>query len=113
MYFKPHLSSIQIQTSNRWRDFFHWDPRSEQYATTGHLYSAIRRGWEVYQYVVIRTHYFSGGRKTQIYYFDLRNGDHKVTMPVIENPALVRLVYSEQFITMPYSHYETLAATVS
>ena len=90
MFFTPDLTVIQ--TMNPRREFHHWCPQSQDFASTSHLLSAVLRGWQVNSHIIQRTFALRGGRRTHVYYIELRRNRAYMTMPVIENPALIRLI---------------------
>lgn len=100
MFFSPDLDCVcDIQCQ---RDLQHWSPQSEDYASTNHLTSALLQRWQVNNLVIYRTHRFSGGRNTNVYYFELRRGGEYMTMPVVETPPLKRLIMTQPFDLVAY-----------
>jgi hypothetical protein len=111
MFFIPQLNAFSV---NGKREFHHFHPGSELYATVSQLYSAILNGAEVSHHVTRETIHFSGGRRTSVYRFEVRSQKELFTMAVQENPALLRFMLIEPFEVVPYAetmiHAETLFA---
>lgn len=69
----------------------HWNPTSETFAGGDNLLTALSKGWQVEKCTELR-HWFAGLRCVSIFRFDLvRDGD-TMTMPVINNPYVARLI---------------------
>jgi hypothetical protein len=103
MFFSPDVTGVH--TLDTRRDLHHWCPQSERYASGSHLLSALLRGWRANKLVIRRRHHFGGGRSTSIYYFELRQQDRYMTMPVLESPAVIRLLVSNPFEVAHYRHF--------
>jgi len=99
MYFTPTLLDIHL---NPRREFHHWNPKSERFASASHLASAVLQNWMVNSLVIDRTFSFSGGRITHVYYFELRRDGEYMTMPVVQSPALAKLIENKPFEVIPY-----------
>ncbi len=101
-YFKPDIRHIR---NGRLQDIVHhWCPRSQTFASTSHLVSAINSGWQV-NTVVIRKAVTYGARQARqanLYYTELRRDGEYMTMPVVENPALIRLLCVGPFEVVDY-----------
>jgi len=94
MFLQPNPKNYHVQYPNINR---HWSPRSEKYAGGDHLMTAIARGWEIGHSVIREEHWHAGVRLVCVYYFQLRRGDQEITMPVIGNPYVTRMLYMEPF----------------
>ncbi|MEO1664795.1 MAG: hypothetical protein AAFU54_09165 [Chloroflexota bacterium] len=103
MFFTPDLTAIR--TLHPRKEFHYWSPKSEAFASASHLYSAILRGWQTSSHVIQRTYTFGGGRHTHVYYIELRRDRQYMTMPVIENPALIRLLALNSFEVSGYQEH--------
>jgi len=75
----------------------HWSPRSEEFAGADCLVTAMMRGWELSDRVVHETHLHGGARYVNIYHFQMRKGEREITMPVLENPYVTRLLFTSPF----------------
>jgi hypothetical protein len=69
----------------------HWNPESEQFAGGDHLMTALNHGWDVARCVETR-HWFAGMRSVTIYRFELERKGEKMSMPVLTNPYVSRLI---------------------
>lgn len=70
----------------------HWHADSEQYTGGDALYTAIKDGWGVSSVVGFEERWRTGSRGTPIYYFELTRNGETVTMPVIGNPYVRRVI---------------------
>lgn len=73
-------------------DYRHWSPRSQLYASTDALLQYLRNGWELKDRVLVEMCRCESWRYVELYYFVLSLNDERITMPVIANPVVVRLV---------------------
>lgn len=80
----------------------HWHAESERYTGGDALNTALEEGWHINDIVSYKEIRHTGARGTVIYYFDLTRGkDEAVTMPVVGNPYVERLVMLMQFTLVP------------
>ncbi len=102
MFLQPNPKNFHVQYPNINR---HWSPRSEEFAGGDSLLTAIMRGWEVGDTVIKEEHWHAGVRLVSVYRFKLRRGEREITMPVLENPYVTRMLFMEAFevVTMPSS----------
>lgn len=70
----------------------HWHPTSEQFAGADNLITAVNEGWEFDETVILRPHWYAGQRRVDVFYFTLTRNDEQMTMPVINNPYVERLI---------------------
>ena len=71
----------------------HFDPQSESYTGTDSLITALRRGWEMVGTIRREDVLLGRGvRRTSLYHIDLRRGQQKMTMPIVSNPHLLRIL---------------------
>jgi len=70
----------------------HWHAGSELYAGGDALYTALDNGWDIGETVRYDEHWNSGGQCVVVYHFELTRGEAKMTMPVITNPFVRRLL---------------------
>jgi hypothetical protein len=75
-----------------WRMVRHWHVGSEAYAGGDCLLTALNEGWTVSTQVTADEHWHAGTRCVKVYSFELTFGDATVTMPVITNPFVERLI---------------------
>ncbi len=84
----------------RFREFYpnhidvsrHWCPRSQSYAGVDALLSYLESGWKIQGDISTDHHQFGEARRVTVYYFILTKMDKRITMPVLHNPVLDRLL---------------------
>lgn len=111
MFFAPTLNSFRHIDTNR--EAHHWCPKSEAFASASHLFWAVTNGWRTYSVVIRQRYYFAGARSTSIYFFELRRDHEIMTMPVQENPALLRLLYTEPYVVVTREDADTLSRAIT
>ncbi len=79
----------------------HWHADSERYTGGDALYTAIQDGWQVSPEVGFEERWRVGARGTPIYYFQLTRNGETVTMPVIGNPYVRRVIRAIQAELVP------------
>jgi hypothetical protein len=72
--------------------YHHWDTQSKAYAGGDQLATAVFLGWKLPDAVFVERHWLSEGRHVLVYHFKLTRGSESMTMPVINNPYVSRLV---------------------
>lgn len=70
----------------------HWCPLSQPYAGVDALLSFLNSGWTIVDDIGCDEHWFGGVRRILVYQFVLANEDRVITMPVLCNPVLDRLL---------------------
>jgi hypothetical protein len=70
----------------------HWHEGSEKYAGGDALFTALDNGWEIEDTVVYEEHWSSGAQCVVVFQFHLTNGSDSMTMPVITNPFVQRIL---------------------
>ncbi|MBZ0292372.1 MAG: hypothetical protein K8L99_07365 [Anaerolineae bacterium] len=70
----------------------HWCPLSQPYAGVDALLSFLNGGWTMEDAIACDEHWLGGNRRILVYYFVLTNQEDVVTMPVLCNPVLDRLL---------------------
>ena len=87
---------INHKTTNHHVDYLdveqHWSPKSEKYAGGDGLVTALDRGWEISGDVRREEKQYAGLRTVTIYHVPLVRGDETMTMPVLHNPYVNRLL---------------------
>ncbi len=86
----------------------HWSPISEKFAGGDALITALRCSWKVHGPVFQQDYWQSGSRQVTIYYVDLRNDEGAMTMPVIINPYVRRLLRMLDVQILPIEEREAL-----
>lgn len=88
---------LNVTTTNYHVQYFsfakHWCPRSEKFSGVDALLTAMDRGWQVSEVVYLEEHWHAGSRRVAIYHFSLKRDSDNMTMPVIHNPALDRVLH--------------------
>ena len=79
----------------------HWHAESERYTGGDALNTALDEGWSFNDVVGFQEIHHMGARGTVIYHFELTRDEETVTMPVIGNPYVDRLVMLMQFKLVP------------
>ncbi|MBZ0291488.1 MAG: hypothetical protein K8L99_02875 [Anaerolineae bacterium] len=80
------------QTKTEAPDCRHWCPQSQAIAPADVLLGHLRSGWQLSNRVLVEVHWFGRDRRTELFYFTLTAGSHRVCMPVLSNPVVLRLV---------------------
>jgi hypothetical protein len=75
-----------------WRIVRHWHAASEKYAGGDCLLTAINNGWNIIPPVLAEAHWRAGSRCVMVYHFTLERRGETMTMPVITNPFVERLI---------------------
>jgi hypothetical protein len=88
-----YLTNMQMYYTDTPR---HWCPHSEQFTGADSLITALRHGWALCRQVYREEFLLQGSRHTTIYFFELRRNGEIITMPVVGNPFVVRLVAAQR-----------------
>lgn len=97
-----------IEPTNIYMDLDrYWHGGSQEYAGGDQLLTVLRQGWQMDR-VVYRIDYpLSDGRQISVYHCILRREDQKLTMPVIANPIVLRVLDTMQARVMPVKPMKT------
>jgi hypothetical protein len=84
----------------RFREFYprqidvshHWSPLSQCYAGVDTLLGRLDTGWKIQGDIDFDEHHFGESRHVIVYHFVLSRRDKRVTMHVLHNPVLERLL---------------------
>jgi hypothetical protein len=87
-----HVDISQCENGN----YRHWSPESELFAPADVLLQYLRQGWKLDKLVAVETVYYSGYRRSDIFYFTLHRDDQIVEMPVLANPVVFYLIEAHQ-----------------
>src|SRR5690349_16393131 len=79
----------------------YWSPLSEKFAGGDCLFAAIYCGWAVNPVVYREEHWHSESRAVYVYHFELVLEGRLVTMPVIDNPYVNRLIRDQALKVQP------------
>lgn len=86
------MTHVNIRPNSTTDDQRHWCPVSEKFASGDALLSALDQGWTVEGVVFREDHWAAGVRRVPIYHIKLVRGDDCVTMIIVQNPFVQRLV---------------------
>ena len=81
----------------------HWCPQSQRYAGGDALLTHLHNGWQIKDEVYYEQYWQGGARRVVIYYFALANNGQRVTMPVVNNPFVERLMREMALTVLPAS----------
>jgi hypothetical protein len=70
----------------------HWCPKSQRYAGGDALLTYLNDGWEIQDDIHYEAYWHGGSRRVLIYYFVLVRRGECVTMRVVSNPLVDRLL---------------------
>lgn len=74
----------------------HWHAESERFTGGDALFTALDDGWDIDDTVHYEEHWNSGSQVVVVYYFQLKRGGERMTMPVITNPFVRRMLKDMQ-----------------
>lgn len=80
----------------------HWHSASERYAGGDALATAINRGWRVGTTVYHEQHFHAGARAVSVYHFALELDGVEMTMPVLSNPYVRRVMRRLKADVVPF-----------
>src|SRR5258708_242169 len=69
----------------------YWSPESEPYAPASALLYFLDNGWEILS-IEVEALFYSSGRYSTIYHFQLAREGVPLHMPVVSSPAVSRLI---------------------
>jgi hypothetical protein len=93
-----NLSNLHYAYSHLIR---HWHGGSEKYAGGDALFTALENGWEFDDSVTYEEHWSSGAQCVVIFLFELKRDGDKMTMPVITNPFVRRMLFNMDVKLVP------------
>ena len=70
----------------------HWSYSSERFAGGDNLLTALSRGWEIEETVVLKRYWFAGMRNIEVFHFTIQRDDTVIDMPVVSNPYVYRFI---------------------
>lgn len=88
----------------------HWHAHSEKFAGGDALATLLLTGWLMRDAVFVDTYWLSGSREVRVYHFELLRDDQSVSIPVIGNPYVERLIALHQVQVVPIERPALLAA---
>lgn len=85
----------------------HFCPDSEAYTGADSLLTAQREGWQIVGRMIYREDVLlRGSRFCTVYYFRLQRGSKYMTMPIICNPYIQRMIRQYHLQVMPHSRQQ-------
>jgi hypothetical protein len=81
----------------------HYCPRSQRYAGGDTLLAYLENGWTLQEDIYFDEYWHGGARRVTIYYIALVNHEERITMRVLSNPVIHRLLSQSQVRVMPSS----------
>jgi hypothetical protein len=104
--------SIMVQDSSnqhsQYPDFSrHWCDTSERFAGGDALLTAMQNDWIADETCYEQQYWQAGTRLVTIYHFALKNGDESMSMPVLGNPFVRRIIREERFKVVPFDQKAT------
>jgi len=79
----------QIETDDNYR---HWSPQSQRFAPADILLQYLQDGWNINNRIVAEVFHCPSRQCAELYYFMLLHNSEYITIPVIANPLVLRLV---------------------
>lgn len=70
----------------------HWHAPSEHFAGGDSLATLLLIGWTMKNAVFMDTYWLAGTRQVHVYHFELTRGDSSISIPVLCNPFVDRLI---------------------
>lgn len=94
------------QTSGNWHVQYpehhrHWGHTSEPYAGGDSLLTLVNEGWHIATTCYQEDYWHAGTRLVTIFHFQLVRGDETMTMPVLTNPYVRRIIREQKFTVLP------------
>jgi hypothetical protein len=102
----PSFIEMELRSGNRPR---HWSPSSQTYAPVDVLLESMADDWSVNPMVGLEEYWYGGGRHVAVYYFELTKDGRAVSMPVLGNPIVRRLVGQRPFRVMLLSFDDAMS----
>ncbi len=70
----------------------HWSDKSAKYAGADCLLTMLYKGWQMKKKVRREELWFAGMRSIYVYYVELERDGEAMTMPVVHNPYMSRMI---------------------
>lgn len=88
--------------------FRHWHAQSQKFAGGDCLATMLFFGWTLNPLVMVDTYWHFGTRQVNVYHFELMQDGESLTMPVLGNPYVDRLIAQHQLEVIPVDRSEQL-----
>lgn len=79
----------------------HWSDTSEEYAGADSLLTMIYQGWQMKKKVQREERQFAGMRSVYVYHITLEKDGQTMTMPVLHNPYVSRMIMRHNIEVVP------------
>jgi hypothetical protein len=86
----------------------HWHGQSEKFAGGDCLATAIFLGWHFNPVVLVDTYWHFGTRQVHVYHFELLRDNDTMSMPVLGNPYVDRMIAEHRLSAVPVDRSEKL-----
>jgi hypothetical protein len=87
----------------------HWHAGSEPYTGGDSLLTAIRNGWQLLNLAYEQIIQLRGGRTVHVIYFQFIQSSERITMPVVVNPFVERLLVERKMMLHPMREATSLS----
>lgn len=77
-------------------DYRHWSPESQPIATADIVLQYMKAGWRLHDRVLVEIHALQGICCVELVYFALLRGDERLSVPVVMNPVVLRLIHDHE-----------------
>ena len=77
----------------------HWHPQLQNYVPGHVLLEYIQTGWKLDDRVEVARFYFGDHRHVDVYHFTLKHDEDQVNIPVLANPAVLKIVEEYKLTT--------------
>jgi hypothetical protein len=88
----------------------HWSSQCEQYAGGDALLTLLRSDWEISGALYYEEHWLAGMRLVTVYHVLLTRGEETMSIPVISNPFVRRMIRLENLPVRPLAERQTRRA---
>jgi hypothetical protein len=79
----------------------HWHAKSEPYAGGDALVTMLAQGWQMQRDVYVENREFAGMRSVSVYHITLERDGQRMTVPVVRNPYINRIIRTGPFRQIP------------
>lgn len=91
----------------------HWHAPSEHFASGDCLATLLLTGWTMKNAVFMDTYWLAGTRQVHVYHFEVMNGETSVSIPVLGNPYVDRLIQQHDLMVVAVERPGILSAKPS
>jgi hypothetical protein len=91
----------------------HWHAQSEHFAGGDCLATLLLTGWTIKNAVFMDTYWLAGTRQVHVFHFEVSRGDASVSIPVLGNPYVDRLIQQYDLMVVAVERPGILSAKAS